>query len=87
MRGERIITITVWATCSAICAAGIVYLGANTEPFQSQWPLAGGVGAVFGGVAALAVLHMLGNRHGVLLMGMGFGIVQAIVSSALWLGK
>ena len=30
MIGKRIMTVTLWATCSAICAAGIVYLGANT---------------------------------------------------------
>jgi hypothetical protein len=86
MRGGQIIIIITWATCSAICAAGIVYLGANTERFQAQWPLAGSIGAAIGGVAALAVLRVLGNRNGVLLMGTVFGIVQAIVLSVLWPG-
>jgi hypothetical protein len=87
MRGGQIIFIIIfWATCSAICAAGIIYGGSNTEPFQAQWPLAGSIGAAIGGVAALAVLRVLGNRNGVLLMGMVFGIVQAIALSVLWPG-
>jgi hypothetical protein len=86
MIGERIITVTLWSTCSAICAAGIIYGGANTEDFQSQWPLAGGIGSALGGLAALAVLRVLGTRSGVLLMGIVFSVVQAIALSVLWPG-
>jgi hypothetical protein len=69
MRDGRIITILVWATCSALCAGSMVYLGSNTEPFRSQWPLATGIGAAVGTVAALVVVRARGNRGGLMQPG------------------
>ena len=88
MRNERIITLLVWCTWSALCAGGLVYLGANTEPYQAQWPLAGLTGAIVGAAAALVALLLWGDRRGILLMGLPFGLLQAIISGpVLWGSK
>ena len=85
MRHNRIATVLVWATCSALCAGGIVYLGANTDTFQAQWPLASLTGAVVGASGAITVLWVYGDRRGILLFGLLFALVQAIVSAkVLW---
>jgi hypothetical protein len=47
----------------------MVYLGSNTEPVGSQWPLASGIGASLGTVAGLVVVWAWGNRSGLMLLG------------------
>ena len=81
MRHKRIATVLVWASCSAICAGGVVYLGANTASYQAQWPLAVLAGAVVGTVGAISALGLCGDRRGMLLFGLLFAIVQAIISA------
>jgi proteasome assembly chaperone (PAC2) family protein len=79
MRARRIITVLFWATWSAICAAGLVYLGSGTERYQARWPVAAGAGAILGAAGGLVALRLWGNRRGVLLMGLLFGVLQAIL--------
>src|SRR4051794_4026992 len=83
MRNERITTVLVWAACSAICASGIVYLGANTERSQGQWLLAGSTGAIVGASGALIVLWLCGNRRGILFLGLPFAVLQAMIFAAV----
>jgi hypothetical protein len=86
MGNKRIITILVWATWSAFCSAMFIYLGANTIPYRDRWPLAGGIGAVIGTVGAILFTTMVGNRRGVFLAGILFGILQAIAMELYWPG-
>jgi hypothetical protein len=80
------ITILVWATWSAFCSAMFIYLGANTDPYRARWPIAGGIGAVIGTVGAMLFTTTLGNRRGVLLTGILFGILQAVAMEFYWPG-
>jgi hypothetical protein len=82
---QRIVIVIVWSFFSAICSAGHVYLGANTLPYQAQWPRAGLTGAAVGAVAAMLTLLILGNRKGLLLVGIVFALLQAALSGkVLW---
>jgi hypothetical protein len=85
MRYKRIATVVVWASCSALLSSGIVYLGANTDTYQAQWPLAGLTGGVVGGAGAMMALWLCGDRRGMLLIGLLFAVLQAIISAkVLW---
>jgi hypothetical protein len=85
VRHNWIAPVLVWVTCSALCGGGIVYLGANTNAYQAQWPLAILTGAAVGGAGAITVLCLWGDRRGILLIGLLFAIVQAIISAkVLW---
>ena len=87
MRGEWIITVLFWAFWSGFVAAGIVYFGANTEPYVNRWPLAGLTGAVPGGAAGFTAIRLWGNGRGVLLMGVPVGILIGVAVLLLWAGK
>jgi hypothetical protein len=80
---ERIIIVICWSLCSAVCSAGIVYLGANTLPYQEQWLRAGLTGGAVGAVAAIVALLILGDRKWMLLLGIVFALVQATLSASL----
>ena len=80
-----VVTVLVWASCSAIAAGGIVYLGANTDSYQVQWPLAGLTGAVVGGAGAITASWLCGDRRGILIVGLLFAVLQASISAkVLW---
>ena len=87
MREGRIITIIIWAVWSAVVAAGIIYLGANTEPYRVRWPQAGLTGAALGGVGGLLCRLVWGNRSGAALLGLPLGLVLGIGASLLFSGK
>ena len=63
MRCEQVATVVVWGTCSGLASGVLVYLGANTAPYQASWPLAMMTGAAVGVGVALLVLRLLGNRR------------------------
>jgi hypothetical protein len=82
---ERILIVIVWSLLSALFSASLVYLGANTLPYQAQWPRAGLTGGAVGAVAALVASLILGNRKGMLLAGIVFALLQAVLSGkVLW---
>ena len=87
MRDGRIVTIIVWGVWSAAVAAGIVYLGANTEPYQARWPQAAVTGAALGAVGGLLCRLAWGNRSGAALLGLPCGLVLGIGASLLFSGK
>jgi hypothetical protein len=85
MRREQVTAVVVWGTCSGLASGVLVYLGANTAPYQARWPLATVTGAAVGVAGALLVLRLLGSRRGVLLIGLLFGVLQALISAkVLW---
>ena len=86
MGNKRLITILIWAAWSAFCSAMLIYLGANTEPFRDRWPFAGVTGAAIGTVGAMMFTTMVGNRRGVFLTGILFGILQATAMELYWPG-
>jgi hypothetical protein len=81
------ITVIVWAAWSAFIAAGIIYLGANTEPYRARWPQAGLAGAALGGAGGLLCRLAWCNRYGALLLGVPFGLVLGVGASLLFSGK
>ncbi len=87
MGREWIFTVVLWAVWSGFVAAGIIYLGANTEPYRDRWPIAGLTGAALGGVGGLTALRLLGQRRGVLLLAIPFGLIFGVGVSFLWAGK
>jgi hypothetical protein len=62
------------------------YLGSNTERYQSQWPVAAVIGAVLGAIGALVILRAWRTRRGILLFGLVFSVLQAVVVSVVWPG-
>lgn len=88
MRGGRPMTVVCWAVWSAIVAAGIIYLGSNTEAYRDRvWPLAGLTGAALGAAGGLAALRVCGNRTGALLLSIPVGFLLGVGGSLLWAGK
>jgi hypothetical protein len=82
---KRIPIVFFWSFSSALCAGCLVYLGANTQPYQEKWPLAAFTGAAIGTVAALVILQIWGTRKGILIVGLGFAFLQAVISCPmLW---
>ena len=84
MGNKRLITILVWGAWSAFCSAMFIYLGANTIRYRDRWPIAGLVGAVIGTVGAMLFTTMVGNRRGIVLTGILFGILQAVAMEFYW---
>ena len=87
MSERRIIAIIFWAAWSAFIAAGIIYLGANTEPYRARWPQAGLAGAALGGAAGLLCMLVWRKRSGELLLAVPFGLVLGFGASLLFSGK
>ena len=88
MRADRIITLTIWTCWPAFIAASMLYLGANTDDYRDRmWPPAGLTGAFLGGMGGLTSLEMWGNRRGMLLISIPFGLVLGVVASLFWAGK
>ena len=87
MRDGRIVTIIVWGVWSAVVAAGIVCLGANTEPYQARWPQAALTGAALGAVGGLLCRLAWGHRSGAALLGLPFGLVLGFGATVLFSGK
>ena len=85
MRDGRIIIVLFWSAWSALLAGGFVYLGGGTTYAQSFWPRAAGMGALLGVAAALLLLRAWGNRSGMLILGLMFGVlVAALVCFAIF---
>ena len=70
---HRAWVVFVWRFWSGFIAAGIIYLGANTEPYRARWPAAGLAGATLGGAAGFLCLAVWRNRWGVLVLGVIIG--------------
>jgi hypothetical protein len=87
MREGRSFTVIVWAAWSAVVAAGVIYLGANTEAYRARWPQAGLTGAAVGGAGGALCLLTRCNRPWAALLGIPFGLLLGIGASLLFSGK
>ena len=87
MNSGRIGTVIVWAVWSAVVAGGVIYLGANTEPFRARWPQAALTGAAFGGAGGLLCVLLWRSRGGVALLGIPCGLALGVAASLLYSGK